>query len=465
MLRLGLMLAGLVAATMPAAAQERAAPVQARQILERLVSFRSTAGQEAQLSAQADYIVAILRAGGVAEGDVVRIAEGGAPGLLIRIPGSDARERGVGFAAHMDVVDARPGDWRRDPFVLVEEGGTLFGRGVADNKAGVAAMLATILRFHAEGLRPRRTLVFILTGDEETTGATSRALAAHPWVAGLRYIVNTDDGGGALTDDGRAVAYAVQGAEKTYASYRLTATNPGGHSSTPRDDNAITDLAQALVRLSNHRFPVMTNAITLSYLRTMGPIIGGETGRAMTRLAADPRDAEAAEVLRRVPEQVGRTRTTCVATRLDAGHADNALPVRASAIVNCRIFPGVTVAAVQAELQRVAGDGVRVEASDVSPESPVTDPIPEVMAAIERSVRARHPDLPVTMTQASGATDGLYFRIAGVPTLASSGVFSVPGSSFAHGVDENMPAASFAFAVEHIHALAVSLGQAGARRR
>jgi carboxypeptidase PM20D1 len=450
----------------PAAAQDQPHQRQARQILERLVSFRTAEGQHL-VPTMVDYIVQTLRAGGVEEADIVRIPHGETMSLIVRVPGTETSEQSVGFAAHMDVVDARPEDWQRSPFTVIEENGTLFGRGVADNKTGVTSMLSTILRLHADHQRPRRTLLFLFSGDEETAGETAREIARHPWVAHARYIINTDAGGGQLAADGHAQVYLVQGAEKTYASYHFTASNPGGHSSRPRDDNAIYDLASALGRLSQYRFPVMSNAVTLRYFRAMGALIPGEEGAAMARFATDPTDAAAAETLRRNPEYVGMTRTTCVATRLDAGHADNALPERAMATVNCRIFPGTTIEAVRASLQQVAGTSVRVEVSDPSPESPVTDPIPEVFTAIERSVHRLHPNLPVTPYQEAGATDGLWFRTAGIPTLASSGMFSVPGSTFEHGLNERLPVASFYGAVEHIHDLAVELGQAGGgpRRR
>lgn len=462
-----LAVAGAALIASPAAAQDQAWQRQARQIIERLVHFRTAEGQR-QVPAMAEEMVSILRAGGVAEADIVRIPHGETMSLIVRVPGSDATERPVAFAAHMDVVDARREDWTRDPFTLVEENGVLFGRGVADNKTGVTSMLSTILRLRADGRQPRRTLLFLFSGDEETAGETARDIARHPWVANARYVINTDAGGGVLGADGGPQVYLVSSAEKTYASYRLTATNPGGHSSRPRDDNAIYDLARALDRLSQYRFPTRSNAVTLLFFRTMGGVVTGAEGAAMRAFAASPADPATAEPLRRNPEYAGMVATTCVATRLDAGHADNALPQRATAIVNCRIFPGETVAAVQATLQQVAGAGVRVEPSDVSPESPVSEPIPEVTAAIERSVRRRYPALPVTPGQESGASDGLWFRVAGIPTLGSSGMVVTPGTTFEHGLNEQLPTAAFYGAVDHIHDLAVELGQAGgggARRR
>ena len=251
----------------------------------------------------------------------------------------------------MDVVDARPEDWKRDPYKLIEENGYFFGRGTLDNKAGVVALMSTILRLHKAGAKPRRTLVFAFVGDEETgldeADGTTRQIAAHPWVKDAEYAINTDAGGGLLAPDGTPMIYLVQGAEKTYATFELTATNPGGHSSRPRADNAIYDLAKAVTRVGEYRFPVMSNDLTRAYLGAVGKGTPGPAGDALKRFAANPEDIAAAEIIGNVPEFAGTTRTTCVATMLNAGHAENALPQKATATVNCRIFPGITVDAVR----------------------------------------------------------------------------------------------------------------------
>jgi carboxypeptidase PM20D1 len=441
----------------PAAAQNAPHQREARAILERLVSFRSAAGQ-GQVPPMIAYIQGVLRAGGVADADMVVIPHEETAALLVRMSGSDASARPILFSAHMDVVDARPEDWQRSPFALVEEDGYFFGRGVLDNKTGVTSMISTILRMRADRAGPAATLVFAFIGDEETTFGTTRLVAVHPWVAHARYAINTDAGGGMLAPGGQPLVYLVQGAEKTFASFRLTVTNAGGHSSRPRDDNAIYDLARALLRVEQYRFPVTANDLTRAYFGTLGRIVPGPAGQMLTRFAANPEDAEAAEALRRAPEYVGTTRTTCVATMLDAGHAQNALPQRASAVVNCRIFPGIQPETVRSELIRVIGNAaVRVETMGDPQLSPVSEPRADVMEAIARSIHARYPGVPLTPYLESGGTDGLIYRSAGIPTWASSGMFIKPDEMFAHGLNERLPAASFYAAIEHIHDLALAL--------
>ena len=356
----------------------------AREIFERLISFRSAAGHD-QVPAMATYVSETLRAGGVAESDIATLPHEKTVGLLVRVPGSDATARPILFSAHMDVVDARPEDWERSPFTLIEQDGMFYGRGTIDNKAGVASMVSTILRLRADRQQPRRTLVFAFIGDEETGMRTTRLVAAHDWVRNAEFAINTDAGGGSLGADGRPQVYLVQGAEKTYADFRLVATNPGGHSSWPRTDNAIYDLARALTRIEQHRFPVMSNELTRAYLRTLGAAVSGDEGDALRRFAANPQDQAAADALWRMPAYVGTTRTTCVATMLEAGHAPNALPQKAIANVNCRIFPGHSLDDVRQSLvQAIADPTIQVEMPTDVVVSPVSEPRADVMAAIAR---------------------------------------------------------------------------------
>lgn len=457
MRRLWLWLAAAMLAA-PATAQDAPHQREARAIYERLISFRTAAGH-GQVPAMADYIVETLRAAGVPEGDIARLPHGETAALLVRVPGRDAAARPLLFSGHMDVVDARPEDWERDPFTLIEEDGFFYGRGSGDNKAGIAALVSTILRMRADGHRPRRPLVFAFIGDEETGMDTTRLVAAHDWVRTAEYAINTDAGGGLLSPDGRPMVYLIQGAEKTYASFRLTATNPGGHSSRPRDDNAIYDLTRALLWIEAYRFPVMANDLTRAYLGTLGRIVPGGEGEALRRFAADPNDAEAAEMLRGAPEYVGTTRTTCVATMLDAGHAENALPQRASATVNCRIFPGIEVETVRAALAEAIGDpAIRIETIGNPQASPVSEMRDDVTAAITRSIHRRHPGVAITPYLESGGTDGLVYRAAGIPTFATSGIFMRPEDMRFHGLDERIPARAFYDAIAHIHDLALELG-------
>ena len=441
----------------PATAQDAPYQRQARQILERLVSFRTAAGQ-GQVPPMAAYIAETLRAGGVPAADIVTLPLEETMAMLVRVPGTDASARPILFSAHMDVVDARPEDWQRSPFTLVEENGYLFGRGVFDNKAGVTSLMSTLLRMRADGVRPRRTMIFVFIGDEETTFNTTRLVAAHPWVRNAEFAINTDAGGGMLAPNGQPLVYVIQGAEKTFASFRLTVTNPGGHSSRPRDDNAIYDLSRALLRVEQYRFPVTASTLTRSYLGTLGRIVPGPAGQMLTRFAANPEDAEAAEALRRAPEFVGTTRTTCVATMAEAGHAQNALPQRASAVVNCRIFPGVPVETVRQTLASAIGnDAVRIETMGNPVIGPVSEPRADVDAAIAASIHRRYPGIPLTPYLESGGTDGVIYRSAGIPTWASSGLFIKPDEMFAHGLNERLPVASFYAGIEHIHDLAIAL--------
>lgn len=457
---IGFALAAVLAAT-PAVAQDTPAlsphEQQARQIYERLITFRTAEGH-GQVPAMANYIAETLRAGGVPADDILILPHRETAAMLVRVPGRDAAARPILFSGHMDVVDARPEDWERSPFQLVEENGYFFGRGTGDNKAGITSMVSTILRMRADSHRPRRTLVFAFIGDEETGMDTTRLVAAHDWVRNAEYALNTDAGGGSLSDTGQPEIYVVQSGEKTYASYRLTIRNPGGHSSRPRPDNAIYQLAEALLKIRSHEFPLVTNALTRQYFDSVQRIVPSEQAAILRRFVADPQDAEAASLIRR-SRYAGMVSTTCVATMLSAGHAENALPQRAEATVNCRILPGTSVEEVRSTLAQVMGDpAVAIEVMDNPVESPISEPREDVMAAIARSVHARYPDLPITPYQESGGTDGLVYRNAGIPTWASSGILMKDSDMFFHGLNERIPVAAFYAAIDHIHDLAVDLG-------
>ncbi len=459
-MRIWMSLTAAAVATLPAGLSAQTAPhqTQARQIFERVVAFRTAQGH-GQVPAMAAYLAETLKAGGVPADDIVMLRKDESTAMLVRLPGMNTYARPILFSSHMDVVDARPEDWERDPFKLIEENGYFFGRGTGDNKTGVTSLASTILRMKAAGHRPRRTLVFAFVGDEETGMATTRLVAAHDWVRKAEFAINTDAGGGALTEDGKPVMYMIQGAEKTYASFRLTVRNPGGHSSRPRSDNAIYDLAQALLKIRAYDFPAMSNAITRGYFATLGKVLPGAEGEVVRRFAADPTDARAIAALRSSPGEVGTIATTCVATMLEAGHAENALPQRASAVVNCRIFPGTGVEAVKATLAgAIADPDIAIEVMGNPLESPVSEPREDVTAAITHSVHARYPGLAVTPYQESGGTDGLVYRSAGIPTYASSGMFYKESDIFFHGLNERLAVKSFYEAVDHIHDLAMTLG-------
>ncbi len=440
----------LATAGLPAAARPSPAPdpwaAKAREILARSVAFRSTASHK-ETPRLVDYLVGEFRAAGVPESAMTVLPLDETAALVVRIPGRDRARKAILFSAHLDVVEANPADWQRDPFTLIEEDGFFFGRGSLDNKAGVAQLATLIIRLAREQLVPSRDLVFAFIGDEETTMATTRLLAGERRaLIDAEFALNSDAGGGLLDETtGRPVIYYIQGGEKTYTDFILTVTNPGGHSSAPRADNAIYTLARALTRIEAHRFPVMSNPLTLSMMRAEGALRRDEVGRAMLAFAASPADGPAAERLSREPSLVGQLRTTCVATMAIAGHAPNALPQSASANVNCRIFPGVGIEATRRTLEQVIADpavSIRTETAG-SIESPASPPRPEVEAAVRRALRATWGEIPIAYEQSNGATDGSHYRAAGIPTYGVSLLFMKDSDQFAHGLNERVPVDSF----------------------
>ena len=436
-------------------AAERA---EAREIYRRLVAFRTEAGQ-GQVPVMAAYLAGLFGEAGFPEADIHVLPLGETASLVVRYRGDGSRGRPILFLAHMDVVPARREDWARDPYTLVEEGGYFYGRGTLDIKADITAITTTFLRLKREGFVPGRDLIIAFTGDEETEQATTRALLTeHRALIDAEFALNGDGGDGVLDEQtGQALLYYLQGAEKSYASYTIEARNPGGHSSEPRLDNAIYDLADALKALQAHRFPVRWNDWTLGSLAASGAATPGELGEAMRRFAADPRDEEAADRLFREPAYVGRTRTTCVATLLAGGHAENALPQSATATVNCRIFPGVTADAVRAGLQQAVGDKVTV--SQLGPAlDAVASPLREdVRAAVEAAVHASYPGTPIVPDQVSYTTDGSILRAAGIPTYGVCGTFIKDSDDFSHGLDERLPVESFYNTLTHWYVLATAL--------
>jgi acetylornithine deacetylase/succinyl-diaminopimelate desuccinylase-like protein len=437
-------------------APERA---QARDILQRIVAMDTSVEGE-RVPEMAAWLAGRFRAAGFPAADVQVLPLDKTASLVVRYRGDGTGGRPILLMAHMDVVPAQRRDWTRDPFSLVEENGFFYGRGVYDNKAGVALLTAAFLSLRAERFRPTRDLILAFTGDEETLGRTATALVReHRSLIDAEFALNSDAGGGTLDEGtGAPQSYGLQTAEKTFASFTLTARNPGGHSSQPRPDNAIYDLMDALSRVRAHQFPVMWNDTTLASLRAAGAATPGPIGAAMTRFAAKPGDRRAAATLSASPFHIGQIRTTCIPTLLEAGHADNALPQRAVATVNCRIFPGVAIAEIQARLQRLAGAAVAVTplsdtyiASDASPLRP------DVLAAVTRAVHASYPGVPITPSMAVGATDGVFYRAAGIPTYGVGEVFIKDSDDFTHGLDERMPVASFYNGLTHWRVLIETL--------
>ncbi len=436
----------------------------ALEIYRTIVSYRSSEGH-GQVPAVAEYLAKQFREGGFPAEDVHVLPftkENGeeAAGLVVRYPGDGSSgEKPILLIAHMDVVQANPDDWERDPFTLIEEDGYFFGRGSFDDKMGVTMLTMTFLGLKHDGFVPSRDLVIAFTGDEETGMLSAERMATvHRDLTDAAFALNADGGGGVLAEDGSPVAYSVQTSEKTYATFELTVRNPGGHSSTPRTDNAIYELATALKRIEAYRFPVRVNDATRLFFRESAKITEGAVGEAMAHLAENPDDSQAAAVLWNEPELVGITRTTCIATMLRAGHAENALPQSATATVNCRIFPGVEVSDIEATLLRVADTrGLEIEgvgAATPSPASPLRD---DVMEAVNAAVHGRFPDLPVIPYMAPYGTDGKAFRSNGIPTYGVAGLFMKESDQFAHGLNERVPVRQFFGALEHWRVLVQKL--------
>lgn len=449
-----LLLAASAAPAQPPPAQARPTAdrwhAKARDIYARAIAFQTVQGRN-QSPALAAFLETEFRAAGLADVQVRPYGETAA--LTLRWPAArPSGRKAILLMAHMDVVEARREDWSRDPFALTEADGYFYGRGTLDNKQGVAAIAAALLRLRAEGFQPTRDIVLLFTGDEETDGQGAE-LAAGQWLdlSGIEFALNADGGGGAFLADGSLLGFGIQTAEKTYQSYTLTATNPGGHSSRPRPDNAIYALAHVLARLERHRFEPMQNETTRGYLAHRARSAEPALAAAIRRWLADPADGEAADLIEASPTEVGLTRTRCVATRLEGGHADNALPQLARATVNCRIFPGVDPARVLTVLQGLAAaDNVAVEPVDTARPTDASPLREDVVSAYTAAVRARHPGADIVPEMSTGATDGLYFRARGLPVYGVDGSWAViPADERAHGRDERLPVRAFHNDVDH----------------
>ncbi len=356
----------------------------------------------------------------------------------------------IALTGHLDVVEADPKDWTRDPFTAVEDGGYIFGRGVMDNKFDIAAMLATLARLKAAGFKPRRDIHLFLSGDEETDGISSAAQAQQAKALGIEYMLNSDGGGGALDAAGQPFAYRLQAAEKSYADFTLTLTDPGGHSSTPTGSNAIARMGLAAARIAGHRWPAEANEITRASLADAGSRRNDPLGEAMRRFAANPADEAAAAALRANPGTVGQIATTCVPTMVTGGHAPNALPQKVALTVNCRIFPGTAIADVQAQLARIAEDpGISIATGVDWPVTPASPLRPDVTAAVQAAVAGRAPGLKAVPGMDAGATDSVFWRALGIPSYGVSSLFIRQEDAFAHGLDERIPVSAIAPALGH----------------
>jgi acetylornithine deacetylase/succinyl-diaminopimelate desuccinylase-like protein len=414
-------------------------------IYKELVEINSTTDAPGTTKA-AEAMAARLRGAGFSEADVQVLSSGPTDGNLVaRLRGSGASgQKPILLLAHLDVVAARREDWTMDPFTFAEKDGFYYGRGTSDDKAMAAIWIANLIRMKREGFVPDRDLIVALTADEE--GGDHSGVA---WlIANKRELIDAayalNEGGGGFLKGGKPFVHNVQAAEKVYYDFTFEVRNKGGHSSRPVKDNAIYHLSNALGRLEKFQFPVMLNEVTRAYFTQLAKTESGQMAADMRAVAVNPNSAAAVQRLSASPVYNSMLRTTCVATRLEGGHANNALPQLARATVNCRVLPNHPVKDVHAALVRLAGD-TAVHVSPLpevrgGPASPLTD---EVLRPVERLTSEMWPGVPVVPVMSTGATDGWLLRQAGIPTYGVSGLFGDMDDSRAHGRDERMLVKSF----------------------
>jgi acetylornithine deacetylase/succinyl-diaminopimelate desuccinylase-like protein len=391
----------------------------------------------------AERIAAHLKAAGFDDKDITLFAEPDHPkegGIVAILAGKSKSAKPMLLLGHLDVVEAKREDWVRDPFTLVEENGYFYGRGTSDMKGMVATWVDAMMRFKQSGYRPQRTIKMALTCGEETTYAFNGAqwLAKNkPDLISAAFALN--EGGGGRTDGhGKVVLQSMQVGEKAVQNYRLETTNAGGHSSIPIRDNAIYELADALAKVRDYEFPVKLSDTTRAFFAKSGATRNDELGRAMVAVSRNPNDAASETIVSKDRSYHSMLRTTCVATLLDAGHANNALPQRAGANVNCRIFPGETVESTQAALVAAIGDP-KVTVTPVPPVRPIAVPPPldpKIIGPTEKLVAKYFPGVPLVPSMSTGATDGIFLEAIGIPVYGVPGGWGDPDGNGAHGLNE-----------------------------
>jgi acetylornithine deacetylase/succinyl-diaminopimelate desuccinylase-like protein len=418
-----------------------------RELYKELIETNTTLSS-GSCTLAAQRMAARLKAAGFADADLHPFAAADHPkegGLVAVFPGKDQKLKAILLLAHIDVVEAKREDWTRDPFTLVEENGSFYARGVIDDKAEAAIWTDTLIRYKQENFRPLRTIKLALTCGEETAGAFNGA----EWlVKNQRDLIDAafavNEGAfGELDAEGHKVVMEIQAGEKSAQNYRFEVTNPGGHSSRPLKDNAIYRLAAALTRISTYEFPAQFTDGNRAYFSGMAPIQKSkgntDVADAMLALVKDPNDLKSiALVSAKDPSWNATLRTTCVATMLDAGHATNALPQRARANINCRIFPGVSQETVRLKLEELVADpAVKVTTLETrGPSSPPPPLTAQILAPVEKLTKEFFPGVPVLPILQAGATDGQFLNASGIPTYGIEPLFAGPDLGHIHGLNE-----------------------------
>jgi acetylornithine deacetylase/succinyl-diaminopimelate desuccinylase-like protein len=468
MKRACVLIAGMLLSLSGVAAQTQEEPRKlARDIFKELIDINTT-DSVGNVTAAAEAMAVRLRAAGFPEKDLqIAGARENKKNLVVRYHGSGKRKP-VLFIGHLDVVEARREDWTTDPFQFLEKDGFFYGRGTEDMKSGDTLLVTTFIRLKKENFVPDRDLILALTADEEggTANGVDWLLNKHRDWIDAEYSINLD-GGEFEKENGKHLLAGLQASEKVYVDYQFESLNAGGHSSVPSPDNAIYHLSDALGRLRSFSFPVNMSEITRNYFLKTATLSSGQTAEDMRAVAKEPPDTAAIARLSQVPYFNSLLRTTCVATMLAGGHAQNALPQMARANVNCRIIPGEDPEAVRKILQQVAADPkvsvaiVPIREADGSvvpavgvPPSPL---LAEVVHAEEKTVQSIWPGLPVVPTMSTGASDGRYLRIAGIPTYGIACMFFELDDNRAHGKDERIGVQDFYDGVEVAYRLIKNL--------
>jgi acetylornithine deacetylase/succinyl-diaminopimelate desuccinylase-like protein len=420
----------------------RADQVAYRALYKELVETDSsiTSGSCAAL---ADKIEGHLKAAGFTGADITRFAVADHPqegGLVVVLPGTSKVAKPILLLGHLDVVVAKREDWTRDPYQFIEEGGYFYGRGTSDMKAMDAIWIDMLMRFKKDGYHPKRTLKLALTCGEETSWAFNGV----KWLTeNKRDLIDAEfalnEGGGGRTDGhGKVMVQNLHVGEKTPINYRVEATNPGGHSSIPIRDNAVYELADALVKLRAYEFPLMLNDTTRAFFAKAGAARGDAMGKAMMAIAANPNDKDAESLLNTDRSYHSMLRTTCVATLLDGGHANNALPQRAGANINCRVYPGVSGEDVRLALEKAIADPrMTVTRTDHrGPEAKAPPLDAKIVQPAEKLVAKYYPGVPLVPVMSTGATDGVFLEAVGIPSYGPPGLYGDPDGNGAHGLNE-----------------------------
>jgi acetylornithine deacetylase/succinyl-diaminopimelate desuccinylase-like protein len=463
MIRVAAAVAAFIVASTAAAADRQDPHQLARDLFKQLVEIKTTESGLGSTPA-AEAMAQRLLAGGFAAEDVHIVGPGGRKqNLVARLKGT-GRKRPVLLIGHLDVVEALREDWTVDPFVFLEQGGYFYGRGTQDMKDGDAIMMTTLLRYRAEGYKPDRDIILALTADEESgnENGVDWLVKNRRDLVDAEFVLN-HDGGGVMLDEGRAVQIDLTASEKVYADFDLIVTNPGGHSSVPPRENAIYSLARALDRISSHDFAFELNNVTRAYFERMAKREEPARAAVLRGVLQAPPDPQALQQISEDPIYNAIVRTTCVATRLYGGHANNALPQTARANVNCRILPGHSPEEVRQELVEVVADPtVKVRyynfltekfdeaAPDVRGYAP--PPLrPDVLKPLEKVAAKMWPGAPVVPAMAVGASDSVYTNAAGLPTYMVSGSALARDDIRAHGQDERLGVQAFYNAVDFFY--------------